>query len=46
MVYQMFLSPQAERSVIIDNKHGMYEWPHNLPNGLRLKILGNKEIQE
>ena len=26
---------------IISNKHGLYELPHELPNSLRLKTLGN-----
>ena len=41
MFYQIFLSPQVKRIVIIDNKHGIYELPHTLPNDLRLRILGN-----
>ena len=41
MVEQIFLSPQVKRSVIISNKHGIYELPHELPNDLRLRILGN-----
>ena len=36
-----FLSPQVKRSVIISNKDGIYELPHQLPNNLRLKILEN-----
>ena len=36
----MFLSPQMKRSVIISNKHSIYE----LPNDLRLRILRNYEI--
>ena len=39
MFYQIFLSPQVKGSVIINNKHGIYE----LPNDLRLRILGNQE---
>ena len=35
MFYQIFLSPQVNRSAIITYKHGIYE----LPNDLRL--LGN-----
>ena len=31
-------------SVIINNKHGIYELPHKLPNGLRLRILENQKI--
>ena len=41
MFYQIFLSPQVKRSAIISNKHGMYEFPHELPKDLRLRILGN-----
>ena len=38
---QMFLSLQAKRSVIICYGNGIYEFPHKLPNELRLRILGN-----
>ena len=41
ILYKMFFSPQVKRSVIISNKHGIYELPHELPNDLRLKILQN-----
>ena len=44
MFYQIFLSPQVKRIVIISNEHGIYELPHELPNDLRLRILGNSEI--
>ena len=37
MFYQIFLSPQLKRIVIISNKHGIYE----LPNDLRFTILQN-----
>ena len=37
----IFCSPQVKRSVIICNKHGIYELFHELPNKLRLRILGN-----
>ena len=40
MFNQIFLSPKVKRSAIINNKHGIYELPHNLPNDLRLQILG------
>ena len=39
MFYQIFFSPQVKWCAIITYKHGIYE----LPNGLRLRILGNKE---
>ena len=41
---QIFLSPQVKRSVIISDKHGIYELPHELPNDLTLRILGNWKI--
>ena len=34
-LYQIFLSPQVKQSVIISNKHGIYQSPHELPNNLR-----------
>ena len=43
MFYQVFLSPQVKRSAIISNKQGVYEFPNEFPNDLRLGILGNKE---
>ena len=39
ILYQIFFWSQVKRSVFICNKHDIYE----LPNDLRLKILGNKE---
>ena len=36
-----FVSPQVKRIMIISNKHGIYELPHELPNDLRLRTLGN-----
>ena len=44
MFYQMFLSLQVKRIVIISNEHGIYELPHELPNDLRLRIVGNYKI--
>ena len=41
MFYQIFLSSQVKQIVIISNKHGIYELPHELLKDLRLKILGN-----
>ena len=35
MFWQIFLSPQMKRSVIVINIHGIYELPHELPNNLR-----------
>ena len=43
MFYQIFLSSQAKRSAIISNKQDVNELSHELPNDLRLWILGNKE---
>ena len=44
MFYQIFLSAQVKRLAIIAYKHATYELPHELPNDLRLMILGNLEI--
>ena len=44
MFCQIFLSPEVKRLAIITYKHGIYELPHELPNDLRLGILGNEEI--
>ena len=41
ILYQIFFSPQVKRSMIISNKHGIYELRQELPNDLRLSILGN-----
>ena len=41
MFEQISLSSQAERSMIISNKHGIYELPHELSNNLKPAILGN-----
>ena len=38
---QIFFSQQVKRSMIISNKHGVYELPHELPKDLRLRILEN-----
>ena len=35
MFYQILLSPKVKPSVIISNKYGIYELPHELPNKLR-----------
>ena len=44
MFYQIFLSPQVKRWAIITYKHGIYKLPHELPNDIRLRILGSYEI--
>ena len=41
MFHQIFLSPQVKQTIIISDTHAIYELPHELPNGLRLRILGN-----
>ena len=43
-VYQIFLSLKVERSTIITCTHGIYELPHELPNNLKLRILGNQKM--
>ena len=40
-LYQNFFSPQGKRSIIISNKHGVYELPHELLNDLKLRTLGS-----
>ena len=40
MFYQIFLSPQVKRCSIITDKHGIYEFLHELTNDLKLTILG------
>ena len=39
ILYQTFFSPQVKWSVIISNKHDIYDLPQALPNDLRLKDL-------
>ena len=46
MFDQIFLLPQMKRSVIVSNKHGIYELPHELPNDLRLRIFEIRENEE
>ena len=41
MFYQIVLSPQVNQFEINTDKYGMYELPHELPNDIRLRILGN-----
>ena len=41
LFYQIFLPPQAKRWAIITYTHGTYEMHKELPNDLRLRILGN-----
>ena len=45
VLYEIFLSPQVKQSVIISNKHSIYELPHELPNNLEVqscKLYSNK----
>ena len=41
MFYQIFLSLQVKQRASITYKHGRYELSHELPNKLKLRILGN-----
>ena len=41
---QISFSAQVKQSVIISNKHGLWELPHKLSKNLRLRILGNYKI--
>ena len=41
MFDKIFVSPQVKLIMIISNKHGIYELPHELLNNLRLGKLGN-----
>ena len=41
MFYESFVSPQVKRIVIISNKHGIFKFPHDLPNNVRLRTLGD-----
>ena len=43
ILYRIFFSPQVKQSMFIIDKHGIYEWPHKLPNKLNVRILGNWE---
>ena len=40
------LSLKVKRNMIASNKLGIYEVTHELPNNLRLRILGNYERSE
>ena len=39
-------SPQVKRNLIISIANLVHQLPQELPNDLRLRILGNKEILE
>ena len=38
---RIFFSPQVKPSKNISKKHGIYKFPHELPNDLRVRILAN-----
>ena len=42
MFDKILVSPQVKQIVIISNKHGIYELPHELPNGLYVSSFFNK----
>ena len=44
MFHQIFLSPQVKRWAIIPSIHVIEEFPHELPNNLRLTIFEKWEI--
>ena len=46
MCYQIFYSLQVKQYAIITYKHGIYELPHELPNNIKLRILGNRKYQK
>ena len=41
MFGKILVSPEAKQMVIINNKHGIYKLPHELPHDLGLRMLGN-----
>ena len=41
MFYRLFFSLQVKQCAIISYKNGVYELPHELPNDVRLRRLGN-----
>ena len=41
MTDQIFFLPQVKRNVVISNKYCIYEFPQELSNDLRFRILGN-----
>ena len=41
VLHLLFFSPHVKRSVIMSNKYGIYEFPYELPNDVRLRTLGN-----
>ena len=43
MFYQILLSPQVKRCVIVTYKYGICELSHELPNDLRLRIVSTSK---
>ena len=41
MFYEIFYSPQVKGCAFITYKHGIYDLPHELPNDVRPRKLGN-----
>ena len=41
IIFYIILSPKMKRWAIITYKRDIYELPHELPNDLRLRIIGN-----
>ena len=46
MFHQILISPQVKRRKSITYQEGVYDLPLELPNDLRLRILGKLEILE
>ena len=46
ILYQVSFKPQEKRSVIISNKRGIYELPHEFPNDLGLSNLEIRKYKE
>ena len=44
MLYQIFLSPQVKRWMIITYKHGIYKLPNELQNNLRFKTKDLRKL--
>ena len=42
--YQSFYSLQVRQYLITCTKNTVYKLPHELPNDLRIRILGNQEM--
>ena len=38
MLYEIFLSPQVKRIVIVSNKHGIYELPQRVAERLKVDL--------